>query len=172
MTLVHQPVPGIHLGDYLACEKYTSGQWIFDLSAGEIYSRRTGGPVPFRKQSNGYLTTSVLHKGVRTDILKHRAIWVVANIRFGLPVDASLEIDHINHNKTDCRIQNLRLVTHLQNERAKPTALSPETVRTIRKLYAAGGVTQERLAVQFGISRHSVSRIIRWVTYTEVETDD
>ncbi|WP_420847067.1 HNH endonuclease [Methanorbis rubei] len=89
-----------------------------------------------------------------------------------VPVDASLEIDHINHNKTDCRLQNLRLVTHLQNERAKPTALSPDVVRTIRRLYAAGGVTQERLAVQFGISRHSVSRITRRATYAEVETDD
>ena len=141
MKYVHHPVPGIHLGDYLACEKYTSGQWIFDLAAGEIYSRRTGRPVPFHPTFDGYLTVSVLHKGVRTKIRKHRAIWVVANIRFGLLVDSSLEVDHINHNKTDCRIQNLRLVTHLENERAKPQALKPETVQHIRRLYAAGGVT-------------------------------
>lgn len=167
-TLPHQPIPGIHLGDYLACEKYTSGQWIFDLAAGEIYNRRTGKPVRFRTTADGYLITDVRHKGIRTRIRKHRAIWVIANIRHGLPVDASLEIDHINHNKTDCRIRNLRLVTHLQNERAKPAALPSETVRQIRTAYAEGGVTQIQLSRQFGISPHAVSRIVRNITYTEV----
>ena len=134
----HRPTPGIHLGDYLAFEKFTSGQWIFDLAAGEIYSHTTGKPVHFRKTIDGYLKTTVRHKGVRTEIRKHRAIWIIANICHGLPVDASLEIDPINHNKTDCRLQNLRLATHLQNIRANPSALPPETVRSIRTIYATG----------------------------------
>lgn len=168
----HHPSPGIHLGDYITCEKYLTGSWTVNLTKGEIYYRHSGKPVPFCKNRDGYLIATVRCKGIQTRILKHRAIWIIANIRHGLPLDTTLEVDHINHIRTDCRIQNLRLVTRLENLRAKPGAIPPETVRAIRKRYYAGGITQKKLAEKYQISEYAVSRIIRWISYTEVTSHD
>ena len=168
----HHPQPGIHLSDYITCEKYLTGSWTFDLTNGEIYNRSTGKPVRFFKNRDGYLVATVRCKGIETRIRKHRAIWIIANIRHGLPLDTTLEVDHINHIRTDCRIQNLRLVTRLENQRAKPGTLPPETVRTIRLRYNTGGITQKTLAKEYRISEHAVSRIIRRISYTEVSTHE
>lgn len=47
--------------------------------------------------------------------LLHRAIWEDANGA----IPSGLEISHINHNKLDCRLQNLELISHLENIRKK-----------------------------------------------------
>lgn len=171
-THAHIPRPGIHLGDYLACEKLTHGEWIIFAHKGEIHSTKTGKPVPFWKNSEGYLYTTVRYKGITTTVLKHRAVFVMANVRFGLPIDASLEVDHINHDKEDCRIENLRLVTRAENEQSKPNRVPPNIVREIRKRYAAGGITQKELGRELGIPRGTVSRIVRYKRYARVKDEN
>lgn len=54
--------------------------------------------------SNGYRVVSV-NKKLQ---LAHRVIWIM---HFG-SIPAGMEVDHINHVKSDNRITNLRLVTH------------------------------------------------------------
>lgn len=165
----HKPVPGIHLSDYIACQKAANGEWVCDPENGEIYSMNTGDPVKFRKLRTGYFGKNVRYKGMHIEILKHRAVYVMANIRYGLPADLSLEVDHINHDKTDCRIKNLRLVTKHENEWAKAKSVKFEIIRAIRKRHDAGGITQKSLAKEYHISPTAVSRIVRRETYVDIE---
>lgn len=165
----HKRIPGIRLSDYLACEKVFTGQWICNPQKGEIHAAGTGKPVSFRPNKNGYPCCKLRYKGSTINIMKHRAVYVIANIRFGLPDDLSLEVDHINHDKTDCRLENLRLITKHENEWAKPNAVKREVVMKIRERYDAGNITQKTLATEYGISRTAVSRIVRNETYVGIE---
>ncbi len=86
---------------------------------GKKYEFRTDGRI-FRQLSNGnwketgkaddgngYLRVQIARKNHRV----HRIIWTV----FNGPIQDGLEIDHINRDKTDNRLDNLRLVTSAQN---------------------------------------------------------
>lgn len=56
----------------------------------------------------GYMQITILHKRY----MAHRLMW--NHVHGEIP--EGLEIDHINGKKTDNRIENLRLVTHKQNQ--------------------------------------------------------
>lgn len=160
--------PCIHTGDYLAWYKHITGEWQYDFTAGEIRNTRTAKPVTFRPNADGYLITTVRIHGRNTTLLKHRAVWIAAHGILALPLDYTLEIDHINHDRTDCRIHNLRLVTVAENRRSsrkKQGPVPPDTVRAIRTRYAAGGISIRALAAEYLLSAAAVSRIIRNRTY-------
>lgn len=67
------------------------------------------GAVAGSKMNRGYLVVSVGGKRV----LAHRIAWLLANG----PIPKDKEIDHINHNRLDNRLINLRLVTRTSNLR-------------------------------------------------------
>ena len=58
-----------------------------------------------------YYATNIKIKNKHKTFLLHRLIWIY---HFG-EIPDGLQIDHINHNRTDNDICNLRLVTHKEN---------------------------------------------------------
>ncbi len=159
--------PQIHTSDYLAWQKYASGEWDYNVTTGTIHSRITGQPVPFRKTRSGYLITTVLVHGMKATILKHRAVWIAAHGILALPLDYTLEIDHINHDKTDCRLINLRLIPPGENRRTRTGSILPADAREIRRKYDTGTETIQDLAMEYFLSRYAVSRLVHRKTYCD-----
>ena len=62
-------------------------------------------------EPNGYRRGSIHSKYYR----EHRLIW----LWHGLELPEGMQIDHINHNRSDNRIDNLRMVTNQENARNK-----------------------------------------------------
>lgn len=148
--------PRIHTADYIAWYKHITGEWQYNFAAGEIHNTRTGKPVKFHKNSNGYLTTAVRIHNTTTHILKHRAIWIAAHGILALPLDYTLEIHHKNHNPADCRIHNLQLVTLPQNRKNPQRTHGPIPPETVRDICIKVGCT--KAAVASAIKNHGIQR--------------
>ncbi|MGL5013593.1 MAG: HNH endonuclease signature motif containing protein [Bacteroidales bacterium] len=71
---------------------------------------RNGKPLGYLEKSNGYLRFTRNKK-------KYYVHRVIYQLHHG---QCEGEVDHINQDKTDNRIENLRLVTHQDNNRNKP----------------------------------------------------
>jgi hypothetical protein len=123
---------------------------------------------------NGYLVVRFRYNGRTERPLLHS---VVAEAFIG-PRQRKWEVNHLNGIRTDNRAVNLEYCSSsgnklhayetlkrpkvscpgTKNGRAK---LSDDQVRAIRLRYALGGVTQQALADEFGMSQPVVSQIIR-----------
>ncbi len=112
--------------------------------------------------------------GRKLPVLAHRAMWQV----FNGPIPAGMCVLHHCDNPRCVNPAHLWLGTNADNTadmmtkgRHKPVSLPGERnpnvritaddVACIRALYAAGGISQDRLARQFGISQTQTSRVIR-----------
>ena len=82
-----------------------------------------------------------------------------------------LEVAHENGNKHDNRASNLRWKTRKENQKDKlrhgthGKTLTPNVVVSIREEYSSGVVTQKELAMKYGTTQSTVSKIInkqRW----------
>lgn len=82
---------------------------LFDYKDGQLI--RNGKVVG--TDSDGYRLTSINYKKYYV----HRLIYIY---HYGDITDLTLEIDHLNHNKSDNRIENLRLVTKSVQSENKP----------------------------------------------------
>jgi hypothetical protein len=93
-------------------------QSIFDYKDGNLYNKDFRGPRALKgakagsTRKDGYVRINVDGKSY----LAHRLIW----LWHGKELIQGLELDHINGNKSDNRIENLRQATRLQNEYNKP----------------------------------------------------
>lgn len=78
---------------------------MFEYSNGQLYRKSTGVVAGFL--SNGYIRCSITYLSVKKQYAVHRLIWIIFN---GTIPDGFL-IDHIDRNKTNNQIENLRLST-------------------------------------------------------------
>lgn len=149
-----------HICDLVALAKHTSGEWQFDLINGKIYDSE-GKPLSTYLK-DGYCYTKTTHQGRRIHIPIHRALYAAALGIYGIPIDYSLEVDHINHIRTDNRIANLQLIPHKENcQNPMPKRkISAEDAVSLVRSYATGRCSISYLAAEYNCSRKTVRRLI------------
>lgn len=86
---------------------------IFDYAAGKLHWKESRGQAKAGKEAastggGGYL--QLCYKGRRTQV--HRVIYMMHHG----PIPEGMYVDHINGDRTDNRIENLRLCTPTQNQ--------------------------------------------------------
>lgn len=98
--------------------------------------------------------------------------------------DLSLQVNHIDGNKTNNHISNLEWVTRSQNIKhaydiglqpaaqfRKNTSLDPKKAKMICELLATGMYTQVKIAEMVGCSRSAVDAIKRRETWLDISKD-
>ena len=97
---IWKPVPG-----------YEGLYWVSDL--GRVKSLKHGKERILRpaKNSRGYLQVVLCKDGKVKRLYVHRLVWIA----FNGPIPEGYEVNHISEDKTDCRLANLNLMTHKEN---------------------------------------------------------
>jgi len=141
------------------------GRLKVDFKTGEIYSLKQRGKEGqevklLGADCNGYVVHGIRYNGFKIQLKAHQIVWIAAN---GLYDKSVLMIDHINRNKKDNRLENLRLVDAKGNrENATPYngKLTYEQRDMMTWLHKEDGIPMRELAEDFGISKSRVQQII------------
>lgn len=146
------------------------------------YNNRRCGVINPQPNHFGYPQSSLADGSRRRTVRIH---CLVAAAFLG-PKPSGMEINHKNGIKTDNRTRNLEYVTHSENglhafrvllrppvsnkgQAAGRAKLTDDQVRQIRSRYAAGGVTQQVLADQFGVNQTMIGFIVRRANWTHLD---
>lgn len=148
------------MSDVYIISKIRAGEWIPSLDTGQVYSTAKKGYLIGSENSKGYVTVG--------RVLLSHVIWVVANG----PVPIGFQLDHINGNKKDNRLGNLRLVTAVENQLLTNAKFTFAQAEDMRRKYAEG-VSVMQLSREYGCRHSVISRIIHNQSYTsDVPTED
>lgn len=152
--------------DLFIYEALNSGRMIADHDAGVVYSNRKAGLFKLGCiNTRGYEVFTFHFNGVRKQIKTHRAIWIS---KHGIPPIDKV-VDHINRNKLDNTISNLRLVDAKMNARNRrsyigslnPSAKIDKKIADAIRVYYKKFKSYKSAANAFNISRSLVASIIR-----------
>ena len=84
--------------------------WEYDPKLGKIVNKRTKRPLNGRPNRKNYLRVALNINGRKRDVFYSRAVWALCYEQW--PED---EIDHLNGDRHDNRIENLRECSHSEN---------------------------------------------------------
>lgn len=89
----------------------------YNSLTGKLYRYKKGKYIECRTRHGKNIENTYLVVSVKCKIwYVHRFVWTIVNGT----IPKNLQIDHINHVKDDNRLENLRLVSHLQNHHNMP----------------------------------------------------
>jgi len=94
-----------------------------------VFNIKTGMKLKPSPNSNGYLQFGLYINGKSKRVYLHR----ILAITFKPNPDNKLQVDHIDRNKLNNDLSNLRWVTHLENNQNKERGFSNELNISIRK---------------------------------------
>lgn len=114
-----------------------------------------------RRIGAGYMAVGTKENGIRRTLYLHR---LVAEAFLGMP-PYSNEVNHLDGDKTNNRLENLEWVTHSENHQHAAYAglsnvakLTPKQVWAVRELIDLG-LSDLKISKRFGMSRCAVSEI-------------
>lgn len=131
------------------------------VSSGRFRSKPTLGTA----NAKGYRVCTIVLDGRRCQAKIHRLVWMSVNG----PIPPGLVIDHINRDKADNRLANLRLADaglNSRNRRSYAGAGNPAARIDAAKAVAIRGDhrilgSYAKVAVQHGVSKSLVAQIVR-----------
>lgn len=161
---------------------------VYEVSSQGRLRRMTDGKFTFAgrilnstKMDNGYRIVKLSNGKNRSQKLVHAVVMAT----FCGPRPKGMDINHKNGIRDDNRIENLEYATRSENHlhayrvlgrpvvsnkgsKAGRAKLTESDVLEIRKRYAAGGVSQDSLAKEYGVSQHTISCIILRKNWTHI----
>jgi hypothetical protein len=118
-----------------------------------------------RKNSLGYMDILLRKDLERTQRSKHYTVHTLVAEAFLGFRPAGMQVDHVDHDRTNNNVDNLRWLTQKENSRRRPaTKLNEEIVNLIKKNVTAGQ-TQTSQAIAYGVACSTISKIVagrRW----------
>ena len=151
----------IRATDFAVYLKGMRGDWVAHPDTGRIYSNSIGNflkPAVKAGYPSLRIRLSFGDKEICGRVSVHRAMWVLCR---GIPLSLDAEVDHIDHNRENNRLENLRLISKQENTPHQITYADAEEIRRKRE----NGNTLKVLAEEYGISQSSVRNIIRRRTH-------
>jgi DNA-directed RNA polymerase specialized sigma subunit len=109
---------------------------------------------------NGYKVHTIYYEGIKKQCLSHQIVFIAAN---GLYDKDKYMIDHIDRNRLNNKLSNLRLVDakdNRDNATEYSGKLSEEQRQYLLELYLQGNNTIRDLAEDFGVSKSRVHQIL------------
>ena len=163
--------------EFIAWE-LAQGNISVDVHSGKVFSHRTGGgnPCPPRELKgtvlNGYKVVSLREKEVKKQCRVHRIVWIAAN---GL-IPENMVVDHINNNKMDNCIENLQLLTSVDNSKKAHSEgliphhkkISDEDVWAIATLHKEHDIPIKKLVDFYGISKSRFYQLVKKQGWTQI----
>lgn len=156
MDTVHSHVSGVHTRDDIPGRLLQVFAAYVDVGALDACWNWEG-----KRDGHGYGILQCSIDCVRTNTSPHRVAYI---LEFGA-VPEGMVIDHLCRTRLCCNPQHLEVVTNAENIRRGSVGhhlrkVTKDEADEIRRRYAAGGVLQRELAVEYGLTQSGVSSII------------